>query len=59
MHSGAGHDAQIFAPSIPAAMLFVPSEKGISHNPGEYTAPADLAEGVQALISTLYELAYK
>ncbi|MEK3855819.1 allantoate deiminase [Cytobacillus sp. FSL H8-0458] len=59
MHSGAGHDAQIFAASIPAAMLFVPSKKGISHNPGEYTAPADLAEGVKALISTLYELAYK
>ncbi|KAF0820552.1 Allantoate amidohydrolase [Bacillus sp. ZZV12-4809] len=59
MHSGAGHDAQIFAASIPAAMLFVPSVKGISHNPDEYTAAADLAEGVKALISTLYELAYK
>lgn len=59
MHSGAGHDAQIFAPFIPTAMLFVPSEKGISHNPDEYTHPDDLAEGVKALIGTLYELAYK
>ncbi|MBU8877383.1 allantoate deiminase [Bacillus sp. FJAT-29790] len=59
MHSGAGHDAQIFAKTIPAAMLFVPSRKGISHNPAEYTEPADLAEGVKALIGTLYELAYK
>ncbi|WP_394137857.1 allantoate deiminase [Cytobacillus oceanisediminis] len=59
MHSGAGHDAQIFAPFIPTAMLFVPSHKGISHNPGEYTEPDDLAEGVKALIGTLYELAYK
>ena len=59
MHSGAGHDAQIFAQKVPTAMLFVPSRKGISHNPAEYTEPADLAEGVKALIGSLYELAYK
>jgi allantoate deiminase len=59
MHSGAGHDAQIFAETVPTAMLFVPSRDGISHNPAEYTEPADLAEGVKALIATLYELAYK
>lgn len=59
MHSGAGHDAQIFAPFVPTAMLFVPSRKGISHNPMEFTEPDDLAEGVKALIGTLYALAYK
>ncbi|MCZ2257618.1 allantoate deiminase [Sporosarcina sp. G11-34] len=59
MHSGAGHDAQIFAETVPTAMLFVPSRGGISHNPAEYTEPTDLAEGVKALIGTLYELAYK
>ncbi|MCM3711410.1 allantoate deiminase [Sporosarcina luteola] len=59
MHSGAGHDSQIFAPVVPTAMLFVPSLKGISHNPAEYTEPADLAEGVKALIGALYELGYK
>ncbi len=59
MHSGAGHDSQIFAPKIPTAMLFVPSRDGVSHNPAEFTEPADLAEGVKALIGTLYELAYK
>ncbi|MED1664875.1 allantoate deiminase [Brevibacillus laterosporus] len=59
MHSGAGHDAQILAPFVPSAMIFVPSRKGISHNPAEYTEPHDLAEGVKALIGTLYELAYK
>ncbi|PLT32675.1 allantoate deiminase [Bacillus sp. V5-8f] len=59
MHSGAGHDSQIFATVVPTAMLFVPSHKGISHNPAEYTEPADLAVGVKALICTLYELAYK
>jgi allantoate deiminase len=59
MHSGAGHDSQIFAPVVPTAMLFVPSHKGISHNPAEFTEPADLAEGVKGLINALYELAYK
>ncbi|MFK9089914.1 allantoate deiminase [Bacillus salipaludis] len=59
MHSGAGHDSQIFAPFVPTAMLFVPSLKGISHNPAEYTEPGDLAEGVKGLIGALYELGYK
>ncbi|WP_277585043.1 allantoate deiminase [Psychrobacillus antarcticus] len=59
MHSGAGHDSQIFAPFVPTAMLFVPSLKGISHNPAEFTEPTDLAEGVKALIGALYELGYK
>ncbi|ETI67496.1 allantoate deiminase [Neobacillus vireti] len=59
MHSGAGHDSQIFAPFVPTAMLFVPSHKGISHNPAEYTKPSDLAEGVKGLIGALYELGYK
>jgi len=59
MHSGAGHDSQIFAPVVPTAMLFVPSLKGISHNPAEFTEPSDLAEGVKALIGALYELGYK
>ncbi|WP_191276120.1 allantoate deiminase [Neobacillus kokaensis] len=59
MHSGAGHDAQIFAPIVPTAMLFVPSRQGISHSPEEFTKPSDLALGVQTLIETLYELAYK
>lgn len=59
MHSGAGHNSQIFAPFVPTAMLFVPSKDGISHNPAEYTAPHELAEGVKGLIGALYELGYK
>lgn len=59
MHSGAGHDSQIFAPRVPTGMLFIPSIKGISHNPAEQTDINDLAEGVKALIDVLYELAYK
>ncbi|MGN7388847.1 allantoate deiminase [Sporosarcina sp. SAFN-015] len=58
MHSGAGHDSQIIAPVVPTAMIFVPSREGISHNPLEYTSPEQLAVGVQALMSSLYALAY-
>lgn len=59
MHSGAGHDAQIIAPHFPSAMIFVPSIKGISHNPAEATKLEDLVAGVKVLASTLYELAYQ
>ncbi|AJJ20646.1 MULTISPECIES: allantoate deiminase [Yersinia] len=58
MHSGAGHDSQIFAPQVPTVMLFVPSIDGISHNPAERTATSDLCEGVKILAHTLYQLAY-
>jgi N-carbamoyl-L-amino-acid hydrolase len=57
MTSGAGHDAQMLARICPAAMIFVPSVKGISHNPAEHTAPADLAAGANVLLHTLLELA--
>jgi allantoate deiminase len=35
MTSGAGHDAMILAPHVPAAMLFLRSPGGISHHPDE------------------------
>ena len=59
MHSGAGHDAQIFGPRLPTGMIFVPSIGGISHNPAEDTKTEDLVQGVAALEAALYELAYK
>ncbi|MDO5734778.1 MAG: allantoate deiminase, partial [Eubacteriales bacterium] len=58
MHSGAGHDAQIFAPFVPTGLIFVPSIKGISHNPAEWTEPEDLAKGVEVMIGVIHELAY-
>ncbi len=57
MTSGAGHDAQMLARICPSAMIFVPSIKGISHNPAERTLPADLAAGTNVLLHTLLELA--
>lgn len=58
MHSGAGHDSQIFAPRVPTGMLFVPSIDGISHNPEEHTEAEDIVQGVKALAGALKELAY-
>ncbi len=57
MTSGAGHDAQMIARIAPSAMIFVPSIKGISHNPAEHTEPAHLAAGADVLLHTLLELA--
>ncbi|MFT7624390.1 MAG: N-carbamoyl-L-amino-acid hydrolase [Myxococcota bacterium] len=57
MPSGAGHDAQILQRMCPAAMIFVPSVGGISHNIQELTHPADVAAGANILLHTLLELA--
>jgi N-carbamoyl-L-amino-acid hydrolase len=51
--SGAGHDAQDMAVLAPIGMIFVPSAGGISHAPREYTAPADIAHGVNVLMRTV------
>ena len=49
MPSGAGHDAQVLAQRMPAAMLFVPSIGGISHHWAEDTKREDLAMGLRVL----------
>jgi len=53
MPSGAGHDAQMFAPNCPTAMIFVPSRDGISHNVAEYTGPEHLRAGADVLLQVL------
>ena len=55
--SGAFHDAQFVVPVCPTGMIFVPCRKGISHNPAEYSEPAQLAAGTRVLTQTLSELA--
>jgi allantoate deiminase len=54
--SGASHDAQIINTIVPAGILFVPSRKGLSHVPGEWTSSADIAKGVDVLYETLIRL---
>ncbi len=53
MTSGAGHDAQMLARIAPAAMIFVPSRDGISHNPREFTEPGDLVAGANVLLDVV------
>ena len=57
MTSGAGHDAQMIARIAPSAMIFVPSIGGISHNPRERTADADLVAGANILLDVVTRLA--
>lgn len=57
MPSGAGHDAMHIAKLCPAGMIFVPCERGISHNEIENATPADLAAGARVLVEVLVELA--
>jgi beta-ureidopropionase / N-carbamoyl-L-amino-acid hydrolase len=57
MPSGAGHDAQMLARVCPSGMIFVPSVKGISHNPAEHTDAEDLQAGADILLHTMVSLA--
>jgi N-carbamoyl-L-amino-acid hydrolase len=57
MTSGAGHDAQMIARICPAAMIFVPSVNGISHNPAEFTEPDHLELGANVLLNVLERVA--
>lgn len=57
MNSGAGHDAMNMARMWPTGMIFIPSKKGISHNPNEYTDISYIKKGTILLEKTLVELA--
>ncbi len=57
MPSGAGHDAMHIAKLCPAGMIFVPCERGISHNEAENATPSDLAAGTKVLVEVLEALA--
>jgi len=54
--SGAGHDAQMFAPNCPTGMIFIPSTQGISHNENEFSSEQDIAAGMDVLMKVLLEL---
>jgi N-carbamoyl-L-amino-acid hydrolase len=53
MYSGAGHDACNLALAAPTGMIFVPCERGISHNEQENAKPEDLADGCSVLTHVL------
>ena len=55
--SGAGHDAQNLFKVCPTGMIFVPCEKGISHNEAENATSYDLAAGARVLAEVMVEIA--
>ena len=53
MISGAGHDSVYVSRVAPTAMIFVPCERGISHNEAENADPAHLTAGTNVLFHTI------
>jgi allantoate deiminase len=57
MASGAGHDAMILAEKIPAAMIFLRTPGGISHDPAESVHLDDVAKALECGHHLLAQLA--
>ena len=57
LHSGAAHDTMHVADVTDAALLFAPSEEGISHNPREWTDWGDCASAARVLAGAIAESA--
>ena len=57
MTSGGGHDAMILAEKVPAAMIFLRSPGGISHNPAESVLVEDVARALECGSHLLNQLA--
>jgi allantoate deiminase len=57
MASGAGHDAMILAERIPAAMIFLRTPGGISHDPAESVHLDDVAKALECGNQLLTQLA--
>ncbi len=55
--SGAGHDAKYVAERVPAGMIFVRSQGGLSHCETEYSAPEDIEAGANVLLLATLRLA--
>jgi N-carbamoyl-L-amino-acid hydrolase len=53
----AGHDAGVLAEKIPAGMVFVRNETGVSHAPDEKVFLEDAAVAARALLAAVEELA--
>jgi allantoate deiminase len=57
MASGAGHDAMILAEKVPAAMIFLRTPGGISHDPSESVHLDDVAKALECGQYLLTQLA--
>lgn len=56
MSSGAGHDAMVLASKMPAGMLFLRCEGGLSHHPAENVREDDVAAALGAGLKFLDEV---
>jgi len=57
MVSGAGHDAMILAEKVPAALIFLRTPGGISHDPSESVAVEDVEKAIECGLHLLNQLA--
>ena len=57
MMSGAGHDAMILAEKVPAAMIFLRTPGGVSHDPAESVAVEDVEKAIECGLHLLEQLA--
>jgi len=53
--SGAGHDSAYIARVAPTTMVFVPCEKGLSHNEAEHAEKSDVIAGANVLLRAVLE----
>jgi len=53
--SGAGHDSAYIARIAPTTMVFVPCEKGLSHNEAEHAEKSDVIAGANVLLRAVLE----
>lgn len=53
INSGAGHDAQFASFMLPTTMIFVSSEKGLSHCEPEHTSDEICTEGASVLLNAV------
>jgi len=57
LSSGGVHDACRMAEICPMGMVFIPSVKGLSHTPEEFTRFGDVVKGAEILASAILRLA--
>ena len=53
LYSGAGHDACNMARVAPTSMIFIPCERGLSHNEAENITQADAEAGANVLLDAV------
>ena len=56
INSGAGHDAQYVSYMLPTTMLFVPSDKGLSHCEPEHTSVEQCTGGASVMLNAVLKL---